>query len=150
MAIGGGSGNLLWKGVKVVTVNDIPSGVTVDTTLNTTSANAISNAIVTANINRIDSDIDTLIDDIDARLPKTGGTLTGNLSGKYITGTWLQTTASTETASYSNIAVLDSGGWVYKRSKANLRTDLGVGQIKIGSTYYNATLSGTTLALTSS
>ena len=81
-------------------------------------------------------------------LPLAGGTLTGNLSGKYITGTWLQTTASTETASYANIAVLDSSGWVYKRSKANLKTDLGVGQINIGGTYYTASLSGTTLTFT--
>ena len=155
LAIGGGSGNLLWKGVKVATVNDIPSGVTVDTSLSSTSSNAIANKTVYNAIDTIRTDVDTLFTSKSDEghthpyLPLAGGTLTGNLSGKYITGTWLQTTASTETASYANIAVLDSSGWVYKRSKANLKTDLGVGQIKIGSTYYNATLSGTTLALTS-
>ena len=29
---------------------------------------------------------------LDGKLDKTGGTLTGNLTGKYFTGTWLQTT----------------------------------------------------------
>lgn len=32
---------------------------------------------------------------LDGKLDKSGGTLTGNLNGKYITGTWLQTTSST-------------------------------------------------------
>ena len=32
-------------------------------------------------------------------LPLTGGTLTGNLTGKYITGTWFQTTEATDLGS---------------------------------------------------
>ena len=33
---------------------------------------------------------------LSGKLDKSGGTLTGNLSGKYITGTWLQTTEATD------------------------------------------------------
>jgi hypothetical protein len=58
-------------------------------------------------------------------LPLSGGTLTGNLSGKYITGTWLQTTGTTNLrATPSQIAVL-SGGWVYYRTPAEILSDIG-------------------------
>lgn len=61
-------------------------------------------------------------------LPITGGTLTGNLSGKYITGTWLQTTqagAMSIADDYSRICVLDKNGWVYTRTKAEMLSDIG-------------------------
>jgi hypothetical protein len=58
-------------------------------------------------------------------LPLSGGTLTGNLSGKYITGTWLQTTGTTNLrATPSQIAVLSSG-WVYYRTPAEILSDIG-------------------------
>ena len=61
------------------------------------------------------------------KLDKTGGTLTGNLTGKYITGTWLQTTAATDlNKTPPKIAVLDASGWVYYRTLDELKTDLGV------------------------
>lgn len=56
-------------------------------------------------------------------LPITGGTLTGNLTGQYITGTWLQTTAATDKA--GNFATIDGNGWVYYRTPAEVRTDIG-------------------------
>lgn len=61
------------------------------------------------------------------KLDKTGGTLTGNLTGKYITGTWLQTTAATDlNKAPPKVAVLDTSGWVYYRTLDELKTDLGV------------------------
>lgn len=61
------------------------------------------------------------------KLDKTGGTLTGNLIGKYITGTWLQTTAATDlNKAPPKVAVLDASGWVYYRTLDELKTDLGV------------------------
>lgn len=67
------------------------------------------------------------IPDVSNYLPLTGGTLTGNLTGKYITGTWLQTTSSTDLGSAPpKIAVLDNSGWVYYRTLAEMKTDLGV------------------------
>ena len=60
------------------------------------------------------------------KLDKSGGTLTGNLTGKYITGTWLQTTAATDLGSTpGKIAVLDESGWVYYRTPLELLADLG-------------------------
>lgn len=69
------------------------------------------------------------------KLDKTGGTLTGNLTGKYITGTWLQTTAATDlNKAPPKVAVLDASGWVYYRTLDELKTDLGVTSSGSGST----------------
>lgn len=63
---------------------------------------------------------------MDGKLDKTGGTLTGNLTGKYITGTWLQTTASTDLGhAPGKVAVLDDSGWVYYRTPAEIKSDIG-------------------------
>lgn len=63
---------------------------------------------------------------LDGKLDKTGGTLTGNLTGKYITGTWLQTTEVTDLGrAPGKIAVLDDSGWVYYRTTAELLADIG-------------------------
>lgn len=60
------------------------------------------------------------------KLDKSGGTLTGNLSGQYITGTWLQTTAASDLGrTPGKIAVLDDAGWVYYRSLAEIKADIG-------------------------
>lgn len=61
------------------------------------------------------------------KLDKSGGTLTGNLIGKYLTGTWLQTTQASDLNSKpGKIAVLDELGWVYYRTPAELASDIGV------------------------
>lgn len=63
---------------------------------------------------------------LSGKLDKSGGTLTGNLSGKYITGTWLQTTEATDLGrTPGKIAVLDESGWVYYRTPLELLADLG-------------------------
>ncbi len=63
---------------------------------------------------------------LSGKLDKTGGTLTGNLSGQYITGTWLQTTAASDLGrTPGKIAVLDDAGWVYYRSLAEIKEDIG-------------------------
>lgn len=63
---------------------------------------------------------------ISGKLDKSGGTLTGNLSGQYITGTWLQTTAASDLGrTPGKIAVLDDAGWVYYRSLAEIKADIG-------------------------
>lgn len=59
-------------------------------------------------------------------LPLAGGTLTGNLTGKYITGTWLQTTTTSDLGKTPpKVAVLDSQGWIYYRTPAELLEDMG-------------------------
>lgn len=58
-------------------------------------------------------------------LPISGGTLTGNLEGKYITATWFRTTASAHlTTTPPKIPVLDSNGWLYYRTPQELVGDI--------------------------
>ena len=66
-------------------------------------------------------------------LSTSGGTLTGNLTGKYITGTWLQSTAVTNYNSnnYKGICVFDNSGWIYLRTPSQILTDIGVNNISI-------------------
>lgn len=64
--------------------------------------------------------------ELDNKLDKSGGTLTGNLTGKYIAGTWLQTTEATDLGrTPGKIAVLDESGWVYYRTPAEIKSDIG-------------------------
>lgn len=52
----------------------------------------------------------------------------GNLTGKYLTGTWLQTTETTDLGKTPHkVAVLDNAGRLYYRTPAELRGDLGYG-----------------------
>ena len=84
----------------------------VDTTLSDSSTNPVQNKVIKTAL--------------DKKLDKTGGTLTGNLTGKYITGTWLQTTASTDLGhAPGKVAVLDESGWVYYRTPAEIKSDIG-------------------------
>lgn len=115
-------------------------GVDVDNALSATSTNPVQNKVITsaltgkADKTALNSKADkTALDAkadktaLDAKLDKTGGTLTGNLTGKYITGTWLQSTAASDLGrTPGKIAVLDDSGWVYYRTPAELFADLGI------------------------
>ena len=99
---------------------NVPSGsgggssITIDSALSSTSTNPVQNKVIKSAL--------------DGKLSTSGGTLTGNLTGKYITGTWLQTTKATELSTTPlKIPVLDSNGWVYYRTLEHLKSDLGVG-----------------------
>lgn len=60
-------------------------------------------------------------------LPLSGGTLTGNLNGKYITGTWLQTTAASDLGSAPpKYGVIDANGLIYTRTLEETKSDLGI------------------------
>ena len=51
----------------------------------------------------------------------------GNVTGKYLTGTWLQTIATTDLGKAPpKVAVLDNSGWIYYRTLEELRADLGI------------------------
>ena len=57
-------------------------------------------------------------------LPLSGGTLTGNLVGKYLTGTWLQGTAANYlNAKATKVCVQDGSGWVYHRTPQEILED---------------------------
>ena len=60
-------------------------------------------------------------------LPLSGGTLTGNLTGKYITGSWFQGTEENHmNSAATKICVQDGSGWVYHRTPAEILSDIGV------------------------
>ena len=59
-------------------------------------------------------------------------TMYGNLTGKYLTGTWLQTTAATDLNNTPpKVAVLDNSGWIYSRTPNELKSDMGLSKIFI-------------------
>ena len=63
---------------------------------------------------------------LSGKMDKSGGTFTGNVSGQYFTGTWLQTTDASDLGrTPGKIAVLDESGWVYYRTPAELKSDIG-------------------------
>lgn len=102
----------------------------VDTTLSDSSTNPVQNKVIKTELDKkadntaLDAKADKTA--LDGKLDKTGGTLTGNLTGKYLTGTWLQTTASTDLGrTPGKIAVLDESGWVYYRTPAEIKSDIG-------------------------
>lgn len=63
-------------------------------------------------------------DGFNVKMPATfSGSISagGNYNGKYVTGTWLQTTAATDLGRKpEKIAVLDASGWIYSRALSSL------------------------------
>lgn len=91
-------------------------GVIVDTAMSSTSTNPVQNKVIKSAL--------------DGKLDKSGGTMTGNLIGQYITGTWLQTTAASDLGrTPGKIAVIDDSGWVYHRTPAELLADIGAATV---------------------
>lgn len=80
----------------------------------------------TVNGKLLSSNITLSASDVGA-LSTAGGTLTGNLTGEYLTGTWLQSTATTNlgSSSYKGICVFDGSGWVYYRTPSQILNDIG-------------------------
>lgn len=75
----------------------------------------------TVNGKALSSNIALSANDVGA-LPISGGTLTGSLSGQYITGTWLRTTEVSDKA--GDFATIDSDGWIYKRTASEVNDDI--------------------------
>ena len=80
----------------------------------------------TVNGKPLSSNITLSASDVGA-LSTAGGTLTGNLTGRYLTGTWLQSTAVTglNSNNYRGICVFDNSGLVYFRTKEQILEDIG-------------------------
>ena len=59
-------------------------------------------------------------------LPISGGTVTGNITAKYLTGTWLQATESNHSSTTAEkVAVFDTNGWLYHRTPNEILSDIG-------------------------
>lgn len=105
-------------------ITDNSGNVTVQTSL---SSSGSGNAVTNVSINEDGGGI--TITKGNSFLPLSGGTLTGNLTGKYITGTWLQCTAGNHFSNATTkIAVIDSQGWIYYRTPDEILSDIGAAQ----------------------
>ena len=109
------SANGLMSAADKTKLNGVATGANktiVDSSLSASSTNPVQNKAVKSAL--------------DGKLSTSGGTLTGNLTGKYIAGTWLQTTEATDFGrAPSKIAILDELGWIYYRTPAELLSDIG-------------------------
>lgn len=85
---------------------------------------------------------------LSGKMDKSGGTFTGNVSGEYFTGTWLQTTDASDLGrTPGKIAVLDESGWVYYRTPAELLADIGA---MSGGDYYTKSETDAAIAVRAS
>ncbi len=112
---GDGTGTVTAADTQEATLVDVPNGLLKGD--GTTISAAVAGTDYAAASHNHDS----------SYLKLSGGTLTGNLEGKYITGTWLKTTDATALGSAATkICVLDSSGWIYYRTPEQIRSDIGV------------------------
>lgn len=112
---GDGAGTVTAADTQEATLVDVPNGLLKGD--GTTISAAVAGTDYAAASHNHDS----------SYLKLSGGTLTGNLTGKYITGTWLKTTDATALGSAATkICVLDGSGWIYYRTPEQIRSDIGV------------------------
>ena len=68
---------------------------------------------------------------------KTGDTMTGDLTvgsaslqtNGYVTGTWLKTTSNIALSSAASKIAVINDGWVYSRTTAQIKSDIGLGNV---------------------
>lgn len=112
---GDGAGTITAADTQEVTLVDVPNGLLKGD--GTTISAAVAGTDYAAASHNHDS----------SYLKLSGGKLTGNLEGKYITGIWLKTTDATALGSAATkICVLDGSGWIYYRTPEQIRSDIGV------------------------
>lgn len=120
----------------------IPAGLTVDTNLDLSSTNPVQNAVITQRVNRMDEDITTIFSDMviadDVAVASTANKIVkrdanGDINARYVNSSWLLTSSVTDkgSASYKGVAIVDNSGWVYYRSKDNIKADLGIKNITL-------------------
>lgn len=112
---GDGTGTITAADTQEATLVDVPNGLLKG------DGTTISAAVAGTDYAAASHDHDS------SYLKLSGGKLTGNLEGKYITGTWLKTTDATALGSAATkICVLDGSGWIYYRTPEQIRSDIGV------------------------
>lgn len=118
-------------------VGALPSSTTIPTKIsqleNDSSFITASGAPVQS-VNSKTGEVQLSASDVSA-VPISGGKMTGDLNvgtnakiqvNGYITGTWLRTTANTHLASTPTKVAVIKDGWVYDRTPAELKADMGI------------------------
>ena len=96
-----------------------PHGVTAAQAGAVPTSRTVNGKALSGNISLSASDV--------GALPISGGTLTGSLTGQYLTGTWLQSTVDTHSSSrLDKVCMFDQDGWIYHRTLSELAQDLAL------------------------
>lgn len=126
--------------------NAITGAATTITTENLTANRAlVSNsngkvavsAVTSTELGYIDGVTSNVQDQIDGKVNKSGDTMTGTLTvgsaslqtNGYVTGTWFKTTADTALSSTPTKIAVINDGWVYTRTPAQIKSDVGLGNV---------------------
>ncbi len=94
-------------------------------------------AVTSTELGYIDGVTSNVQDQIDGKVNKSGDTMTGTLTvgsaslqtNGYVTGTWLKTTADTALSSTSTKIAVINDGWVYTRTPAQIKSDIGLSNV---------------------
>lgn len=124
----------------------ITGGATTITSNNLTASRALvsdsngkvsASAVTSAELGYIDGVTSNVQDQIDGKVNKSGDTMTGTLTvgsaslqtNGYVTGTWLKTTADTALSSTPTKIAVINDGWVYTRTPAQIKSDIGLSNV---------------------
>ncbi len=124
----------------------ITGGATTITSNNLTASRALvsdsngkvsASAVTSAELGYIDGVTSSVQDQIDSKVNKSGDTMTGTLTvgsaslqtNGYVTGTWLKTTADTALSSTPTKIAVINDGWVYTRTPAQIKSDIGLSNV---------------------
>lgn len=94
-------------------------------------------AVTSTELGYIDGVTSNVQDQIDGKVNKSGDTMTGTLTvgsaslqtNGCVTGTWLKTTADTALSSTPTKIAVINDGWVYTRTPAQIKSDIGLGNV---------------------
>nr|DAI00996.1 MAG TPA: hyaluronidase [Caudoviricetes sp.] len=102
------------------------------------STGKVAVSIVTSTeLGYIDGVTSNVQSQIDGKVNKSGDTMTGTLTvgsaslqtNGYVTGTWLKTTADTALSSTPTKIAVINDGWVYTRTPAQIKSDIGLSNV---------------------
>ena len=103
--------------------------------ISNSSGKVEASTVTSAELGRLSGATSNVQTQIDGKVSKAGDTMTGaltvngNITGNYLIGSWLQTTANTALGSTpSKIAVIDNG-WIYSRTPAQIKSDIGLSNV---------------------
>lgn len=110
--------------------------VKVGNNISVTNDGTISVNYPVTSVNSKDGNVILNASDVGA-VSKSGDTMSGTLTvgsaeiqtNGYVIGTWLKTTANTDLSSTSDKIAVINNGWIYSRTPAQIKSDIGLGSV---------------------